>query len=86
MLRCGNRLRASCTPTRICDPNFRFQLEPFMNAKPTGTQLGVLGGPSVGLHRSCMFHDLQRDQSWPVMSEQLRLIDKWTPAGFALSV
>ena len=25
-------------------------------------------------------------QSWPGMSEQLRLIDKWTPAGFALSV
>ena len=28
----------------------------------------------------------KRAQSWPGMSEQLRLIDKWTPAGFALSV
>ena len=25
-------------------------------------------------------------ESWPGLSEQLRLIDKWTPAGFALSV
>ena len=29
---------------------------------------------------------LRRIKSWPGLSEQLRLIDKWTPAGFALSV
>jgi hypothetical protein len=29
---------------------------------------------------------LLQGKSWPGLSEQLRLIDKWTPAGFALSV